>query len=85
MRDVPTLAEMDKAGPAHFRDAWSMICREIDYVPVFELAAQLMDILSTGPTETKDAALRPLLAAASETRKVEGHDLSGRLFHTLLS
>ena len=83
--DVPTLGEMDKAGPEHFHDAWLTISREIDYVPVFELAAQLMEILSTGPTEVRDAALRPLLAAVKETRKVEGHDLSGRLFHTLLT
>ena len=83
--DVPTLGEMAKAGPEQFRDAWKTISVEIDYVPVFDLAAQLADILSTGPAEIRDAVLWPLRGAVAETRKVEGHDLSGRLFHTLLS
>ena len=76
---------MSNAGPEQFCSAWKTISEEIDYVPVFDLAAQLAHILSTGPTEIRDAVLWPLRQAVAETRTVEGHDLSGRLFHTLLS
>ncbi len=83
--DVPTLGEMANAGPAKFRDAWRTISEEIDYVPVFDLAAQLMEIVDTAPPEMHKPVLAPLIQAVKETNTVEGHDLSGRLFHTLLS
>ena len=83
--DVPTLNEMARAKPAEFRDAWRMISEEIDYLPVFDLAAQLMDIVETAPPKMHRPVLTPLIKAVQETNQVEGHDLSGRLFHTLLT
>ena len=76
---------MAKAAPDDFRDAWKTISEEIDYVPVFDLAAQLMDIVHTAPPEMHRPVLTPLINAVQQTNQVEGHDLSGRLFHTLLS
>ena len=84
-QDAPTLGEMANAEPAKFRDAWRTISEEIDYVPVFDLAAQLMEIVDTAPPEMHRPVLAPLIQAVKKTNTVEGHDLSGRLFHTLLS
>ncbi len=83
--DVPTLGEMLKSPVVEFRDAWLTICDEIDYIPVFQLAAELLDILSAAPDEIQHQSMAPLIEAVQQTSKVEGHDLSGRLFHTLLS
>lgn len=83
--DVPTLGEMLKSPVVEFRDAWLTICEEIDYVPVFQLAAELLDILSAAPDDIQHQSMAPLIDAVQQTSKVEGHDLSGRLFHTLLS
>ena len=82
--DVPSLNEVAD-DVAKIEAAWRMICDEIDYVPVFELAAELMKILGYAPPPIPRLVLRPLLRAVEETRRIEGHDLSGRLFHTLLT
>ena len=66
-------------------DAWSKIMDEVDYVPVFELAKSLVDVLNLAPDEFQIPAIEPLVQAVTDTRTLEGHDLSGRLFHTLLS
>ena len=66
-------------------DAWSKIMDEIDYVPVFELAGDLVDVLKLAPDEFQMPVIEPLVQAVMDTRTLEGHDLSGRLFHTLLS
>ena len=65
--------------------AWSKIMDEVDYVPVFELAGDLVYVLNLAPDEFQMPAIEPLAKAVSDTRTLEGHDLSGRLFHTLLS
>ena len=83
--DVPTAQEMRNTGAADLRDVWLTICREIDYVPVFEIASQILDILCDAPTEIQNGAITPLLRAVRQTDRIEGHDLAGRLFHTLLS
>ncbi len=83
--DVPTVSEARRQGAAGLRDAWRYICDNIDYVPVFELATELLDILGDGPTETQNSVIAPLVKAMEDTRSLEGHDLSGRLFHTLLT
>ena len=83
--DVPTVGEMASAGVPKLRDAWITICREIDYVPVFELAAEILGILSEAPIDVQDDAIEPLIAAVRHTHRIEGHDLAGRLFHTLLT
>ena len=82
---VPTVSEAAKRGAPGLRDAWRMICEEIDYVPVFQLAADILDILCDAPARAQDAVIEALIRAVDDTRGVEGHDLSGRLFHTLLS
>ena len=52
---------------------------------MFELAGTLVDILKLAPDEFQMPAIEPLVQAVGDTRTLEGHDLSGRLFHTLLS
>ena len=66
-------------------NAWSKIMDEVDYVPVFELAKALVDVLNLAPDEFQMPAIEPLVQAVRDTRTLDGHDLSGRLFHTLLS
>ena len=66
-------------------DAWSKIMDEIDYVPVFELAGDLINVLKLAPDEFQMPVIEPLVQAVRDTRTLDGHDLSGRLFHTLLS
>jgi hypothetical protein len=83
--DVPTVSEALRRDIPGLRDAWDFICKQIDYVPVFELALEIINVLIDGPEETQQPVIAPLLDAVQRTRKVEGHDLSGRLFHTLLT
>ena len=83
--DVPTVNEAFARGIPGLRDAWRAICDEIDYVPVFELAADIIEVLGDGPPDVQEPVVAPLLKAMEDTRKLEGHDLSGRLFHTLLT
>ena len=83
--DVPTVNEALRPGILGLRDAWRSICENIDYVPVFELAANILDVLVEGPDEAQGLVVGPLVKAMEDTRQLEGHDLSGRLFHTLLT
>ena len=83
--DVPTVRESLRTGARGLRDTWLTICDEIDYVPVFELAASILDILIDVPEDSHSPVIDPLVRAMENTRRLEGHDLSGRLFHTLLT
>ena len=83
--DVPTVNETLGRGIPGLRQAWRHICDNIDYVPVFELATNILDVLADGPEDTQRAVIDPLVKAMEDTRRLEGHDLSGRLFHTLLT
>ena len=83
--DVPTVHESLRSGVRGLRDTWLRICDEIDYVPVFELAASILDILIDAPEDSHSPVIDPLVRAMESTRRLEGHDLSGRLFHTLLT
>ena len=83
--DVPTVDESWREGVRGLRDAWLRICDEIDYVPVFELGATILDILLDAPSDLHSPVIVPLIRAMNNTRQLEGHDLSGRLFHTLLT
>ena len=83
--DVPTVRESLRTGARGLRDTWLRICDEIDYVPVFELAASILDILIDAPEDSHSPVIDPLVRAMENTRRLEGHDLSGRLFHTLLT
>ena len=83
--DVPTVSETLGQGIPGLRQAWRDICDNIDYVPVFELAADILGVLGDGPAEVQGPVLGHLVKAMEDTRRLEGHDLSGRLFHTLLT
>ncbi len=83
--DVPTVDESWRERVRGLRDDWLRICDEIDYVPVFELGATILDILLDAPSEMHSPVIGPLIRAMNSTRQLEGHDLSGRLFHTLLT
>ena len=83
--DVPTVNETLGQGIPGLRNAWRYICDNIDYVPVFELAANILDVLDDAPDEIQTPVIAPLVKAMEDTRRLEGHDLSGRLFHTLLT
>ena len=83
--EVPTVRETMGEGLPGLRHAWREICDNIDYVPVFELAADILGVLGDGPVEVQGLVLGHLVKAMEDTRRLEGHDLSGRLFHTLLT
>jgi len=83
--DVPTVSETLGQGIPGLRRAWRDICDNIDYVPVFELAAEILSVLGDAPEEVQGHVLGHLVKAMEDTRRLEGHDLSGRLFHTLLT
>ena len=82
---VSTVRESRRDGLDGIRSSWQNICDDIDYVPVFDIAGQIADVLSDGPDELHQAVMDPLVQAMADTRGLEGHDLSGRLFHTLLT
>ena len=54
-------------------------------MPVFELAPNILDVLRDGPEDVQAPVTDPLVKAMEDTRRLEGHDLPGRLFHTLLT
>ena len=83
--DVPTAQESRRDGMGSVRGTWQSICDDIDYVPVFDIAGQIADVLMDGPLEVQGAVMDSLIRAMEDTRRLEGHDLSGRLFHTLLT
>ncbi len=83
--DVPTATQSAKPGASELREVWDTICREIDYVPVFEIAIEILRILSDAPFDLQHGAIEPLVKAVRKTDHIEGHDLAGRLFHTLLT
>ena len=83
--DVPTVNESLGTGIPGLSHSWRDICENIDHVPVFELAANILDILRDGPEDVQAPVTGPLVKAMEDTRRLEGHDLSGRLFHTLLT
>ena len=58
--DVPTVNETLGQGIPELRRAWRHICDDIDYVPVFELAANILDVLEDGPDEIQTSVIAPL-------------------------
>ena len=83
---VPGIEEsMEEDGLRGLRNTWLTICEEIDYVPVFELANEILKRWLWAPKPWHMPPLKPLIEVVELTRHLEGHDLSGRLFHTLLS
>ena len=84
--NVPSVREFwDARDLVGLRDVWLYVCNNIDYVPVFDLAADILEKLDWAPKLTHTAVIHPLVRAMEDTGNLEGHDLSGRLFHTLLT
>lgn len=83
--DVATVNEALRKDLDGLHDAWTYVMDKIDYVPVFELAGNIVDVLKDGPPEVQLPVIEPLVKAVKDTRTLEGHDLAGRLFHTLLT
>ena len=82
--NVATVNEALRDDLDGLQDAWTYVMDNIDYVPTFELAGNIVDVLKDGPTEVRLPAIEPLVKAINDTRTLEGHDLSRRLFHTFL-
>ncbi len=76
--DVPTVDEALGQDIAGLRQAWRYICDEIDYVPVFELAAKILDVLRDGPAEIQMPVLVPLVKAVRDTRRPRVPDDASR-------
>ena len=51
--DVPTVSESLGTGIAGLDHAWREICENIDYVPVIELAAEIVGILGDVTVQTR--------------------------------
>ncbi len=83
--NVETVEESLGGSVSNLRAVWKRICDTIDYVPVFDLAERILAILEDAPRPVAQDAITPLHWAVRQTRTMQGHDLSGRLFHTLLS
>ena len=83
--NVSSVSEALEDGLDGLQDTWKYICDEIDYVPVFELAGKIIKVLGYAPRDMRVPFIEPLVKAVEDTRQLEGHDLSGRLFHTLLT
>ena len=77
--DVPTVRESWGSGVHGLRDAWREICDEIDYVPVFELAASILDILDDGPEDTRSSVMNPLMRAKVDCRQNRFRNEDGTL------
>ncbi len=85
---VPTVAETWRdGGVPGLLKVWDHICETIDYVPVFDLAKRMLTILDYAdlPHLWHGPVMEPILKAVEDTSHLAGHDLSGRLFHTLLT
>ena len=69
-----------------FNSVWRHIEKEVDFVPIFKVAREILLALPASP-ET-DKALRRLAATAikiSRNRAALRHDLMGRIYHRLLA
>jgi len=61
---------------------WQWICDEIDYVPIFRTAADVLRVFPEG--RLGESILALLVKAAGKIRDIRGHDLAGRVFHQLV-
>jgi len=61
---------------------WQWICDEIDYVPIFRTAADVLRVFPEG--RLGESILALLVKAAGKIRDIRGHDLAGRVFHKLV-
>lgn len=84
---VKSLEQFRAQSPLQSRlaDHWNFILTEINYVPIFYMAHQLMTCVSAD--EALDRALLRLIDAASQIGACKAslrHDLAGRIYHRLL-
>ncbi len=82
---LPALIEADDVAE-RLAGAWEMILTDIDYIPIFQLARELV-VQRTG-TPDIDRALQDLARAAQRITARQAalrHDLIGRIFHLLLT
>ena len=77
--NVPTVRESWGSGVHRLRDAWRDICDEIDYVPVFDLAAGILDILGDGPEDTHSSVMNPSMRAKVDCRQNRFRNEDGTL------
>lgn len=87
-KKVPSLDRTAGAADAidAFREAWTTIVNEIDYVPIFTVALEILTDLSGTPDFSQ--ALKNLSRVARRTtgrRAALRHDLMGRIYHYLLA
>ena len=68
--DVPTVDEALGAGLDGLRAAWRRICDEIDYVPVFALATDILAVIGDAPEDTQTSAITPLVKAMEDSRSL---------------
>ncbi|MDD9852329.1 MAG: hypothetical protein OXU78_00005 [Deltaproteobacteria bacterium] len=61
---------------------WRFICEKIGYVPIFRVAAEVLDAFPDG--DLGRDVLNELIGAAEQIRDIRGHDLAGRVFHKLV-
>jgi hypothetical protein len=82
---LPALVERDNVAE-RLSAAWQRILTEIDYIPIFQLARDL--VLQLTGTPGIDLALRDLAQAAQRITARQAalrHDLMGRIFHQFLT
>jgi len=79
-----SVAPLGKLPKNHRKAAaeWHRICDEINYVPIFRTAANVLDMFPDGRQGQNIFAL--LARAAEKIRDIRGHDLAGRVFHKLV-
>ena len=77
------LASSDVIGA--FEEHWNFICKEINYVPIFRIAREILLTLPSG--SDSDEAVKRLARLALEIcshKAALRHDLMGRVYHWLL-
>ena len=83
----PLEPAIQSKNPAAVLDkAWTHILNEVDYIPIFTLAREVLRELKGTPNV--DAALKDMAAAAQRItarRAALRHDLMGRVYHRLLA
>lgn len=83
----PLEPAIQSADPCDVLDkAWTYILEEVDYVPIFTLAREVLRALKGTPNV--DVALKEMAQAAQRItarRAALRHDLMGRVYHRLLS
>lgn len=86
--EVDTLRQVMRSSDptGEFLDQWDYIVEEIDYVPIFDLASDVLMRLPSSPeTENSIEHLVDSALEISSSRAALRHDLMGRMFHRLIA